>query len=67
MSRQAATSHRECGAEIVIRPTLSPWNFEYTCVCRRGGIISWAHEEPPPTYDVPPLTAQMPLFEEEKP
>lgn len=68
MSRQVATSTCECGAPIRILPTVSRWEFEYACeVCRRGGVISWAHIEEPPVYEVPPLDVNLPLFDEEKP
>jgi hypothetical protein len=64
MSTQAHTSRCECGAVVAIRPTVSLWEFEYACiVCRRGGVISWAHSEPPPAYEPPSMKAQMPLFE----
>ena len=65
MSTQAHTSRCECGAAIAIRPTVSRWEFEWSCeACRRGGVISWAHCEEPPHYEPPPLDAQMPLFSE---
>ncbi len=64
MSTQADHGRCECGAAIVIRPTVSPWEFEYACeACRRGGVISWTREEPPPRYVVTPAREPLPLFE----
>lgn len=65
MSTQAHTSRCECGELIAIVPTVSLWEFEWACaVCRRGGVISWAHVEAPPHYEAPKLEPQLPLFEE---
>ncbi len=66
MSTQAHTSRCECGEPIAIVPTVSLWEFEWACaVCRRGGVISWAHYEPAPHYEAPPADLNLPLFETE--
>lgn len=44
-----------------ITPTASPWEFEWRCVCKRAGVISWAHKDKPPSFKA---KAQGGLFDE---
>lgn len=40
---------RQCGGEVTITPTVSPWNFEAVCKCGHW-LISWAHRDAPPAF-----------------
>jgi len=44
----------ECGARCQVRQT-SPYEFEWRCSCGEAGVISWAHAEKPPLFEVESL------------
>lgn len=50
----------DCGARCQVRQ-VSPYEFAWSCSCGEAGVISWAHAEPPPTFDPPART----LFDDE--
>jgi hypothetical protein len=50
-STQPATGQCDCGSITDIKPTQSPYEFDWACRgCTRLGTISWAHAHPPPVY-----------------
>lgn len=55
-----------CGGQVTIRPTVSLWEFAWSCgSCGRAGMISHAHRSPPPTFEAEPVAAvTLPLFDE---
>ncbi len=55
----------DCHAPVDVLPTVSLWEFTYTCTCGRGEtVISWAHAQPPPEFVVAPMCEELPLFKE---
>lgn len=58
---QPATRPCECGSTATVTPTSSAWEFDVYCShCGYKGLISFAHRDPPPTFD---RTAQGELFQ----
>lgn len=51
-SRQRAFQLCICGVSRTIMPTESPWEFVSTCPCGYDGTISWAHNVPPPIFEI---------------
>jgi hypothetical protein len=49
--RQLPYHIAECGARCLVRQT-SPYEFEWSCSCGEAGVISWAHAQPPPLFEV---------------
>lgn len=47
---QRPTIRCECGREVIVHPTASPWEFTWTCSCGQQRIISHAHAHPPPMF-----------------
>ena len=39
-----------CGGMQIVTPTPSPWEFAMKCECGESHWISWAHANPPPTF-----------------
>jgi hypothetical protein len=54
-ARQPA-QHRcdRCGIASPVRQ-VSPFEFEWRCPCGDAGVTSWAHHNPPPLFDAPPM------------
>ncbi len=49
--RQMPYHIAECGARCPVRQT-SPYEFEWSCSCGEAGVISWAHANQPPLFEV---------------
>lgn len=49
MTQQGRERCRQCGGEIIVTPTQSPWEFTAECGCGRW-LISYAHWDAPPEY-----------------
>lgn len=48
---QQATARCACGKVYRIHQTESTYEFDWRCLCGRGGTISWAHANPPPIFN----------------
>lgn len=55
-ARSSSERCQGCGAPTPVVPTESPWEFAWTCWCGSKGVISWAHDADPPTFEAPPPT-----------
>ena len=50
-TQRAVERCESCGGRMVMRPTLSPWEFEGKCAQCGGGVTkSWAHASPAPVF-----------------
>ncbi len=61
-AREQRRVHRcDCGRDVQVTPTDSPFEFEWRCACGQARLISWAHANPSPVFQ-PPQPIQKELF-----
>jgi hypothetical protein len=51
MAQQPSVERCPCGRLRSVTATESPWEFTYRCACGQYGTWSFAHKDPPPTYE----------------